>query len=488
MSNPQLLRAFGIPTRDRVLRSFFQDTSMLSCIMGPVGGAKTSTSLLKFLPVAMNQAPHPDGVRRTRHISVRSTYRDLERTTLRTWKNWFSQSRNWRGGANGEPAEDTHVWGMPDGTTCEMHVLFPAVGETDIEKFAGGFEITSFHIAEADKEPEELYMKLLERIGRYPAVDKAIGFAGASWKGGWLDCNAPNFGNHIERNFVTKPIDGFAFYRQPGGLDPDAENLYNLPGGRKYYIDIAKRSPEHTKRRMIDNLFGYDRSGKPVYQKYNPFVHRANLTLEPLKGRRLVCGLDQGWNAAASWWQRDIAGGLRGLRELPVFNTPPREFGRALKQQWLEEFPEFDPIFVADPAAFNRTDISRDDDDVWALIVQSELGVPIVPGLTSKRAALEAPLHAAMQQNTLTIDPSMEMLHDGLNQNFRYKKLTRSGERERYADTIDKTDESHACEAAEFAVSYLTGMPEILHGRRTLHMPPPAADLAAENWRPMGFG
>ena len=197
--------------------------------------------LQKFGAIAGAQAPHPvDGVRRSRFLTVRDTYRNIEKSTLKTWRAWWPVNKQtFRGGANGEPGVGTYRWQLPDATWCEMEVIFAAVGEHDIEEFAGGFEITAFHVGEAADGPEDIYMKLLERVGRYPRVERDVGFEGATFSGGWIDCNAPNYGSHIERNFITNPRPGFTFFRQPGGLDPDAENLDNLPGGRKYYERIA---------------------------------------------------------------------------------------------------------------------------------------------------------------------------------------------------------------------------------------------------------
>jgi hypothetical protein len=487
-----LIRQYTIPERDRVLRAYFLNRAVLSCIMGPVGGGKTLASLQRFIRFAKLQEPHPeDRVRRSRWVSIRGTYRDLERTTLRTWTDWWPKAAGeWRGGANGEPATHRLRFPLRDGTEVETEIIFAATGEQNIEEFAGGFEVTGFHVGEAAELPEDLYLKLLERAGRYPRVDAPSGFKGASWSGGWLDCNAPNYGNHIERNFVTDPKDGYAFFRQPGGLDSDAENLPNLPGGRRYYERIAASSREHYVRRFVHNNFGFDRSGKPIYPQYNPFRHFSKVTLKALRGRPLFCGLDQGRNPAAVFVQRSQAGQLRVLRELVMTNTGAREFARALRQMIDEEFPDWDITFVADPAAWNPTELSEDAADVWAMQVENVIDAPLVPALSTRRAAREQPFIDHMKESIdaeterLLVDPSCKMVHEGFNQMFRLRKVSATGQPDRYASEIEKNAWSHPCEAAEYAAMHAVGMGEVL-GRK----PRPVAtdDPRAADWRPAGF-
>lgn len=490
------MRQYVLKPGDRVLRRFFLNEDHLSCIMGPVGGGKTLACLQRFARFAIRQAPHPDdGVRRTRWVSIRDTYRNLERTTLRSWHAWWPKTKdNWRGGANGEPGVGTYRWGLPDGTRVEMEVIFAAVGEQDIEEFAGGFEVTGFHIGEASTLPEEIYFKMLERVGRFPRVDSAAGFLGATYSAGWLDCNAPNYGNHIERNFVTDKRAGFEFYRQPGGLDADAENLDNLSGGRRYYERIAASNPDHYVRRMVHNMFGFDRSGKPVYPQYNPFKHLAKIPLKPLRGRKLFCGMDQGRQPAAVFAQTTIDGQLRLLRELVMVNTGPAEFARALRQMIEDDFPDFDVVLVADPAAFNPGDNSETADDVWAMTVENVLDMgPLIEAPSNRRDAREAPLRNHMlralsaEQEAFVVDPRCRMVAEGLNQMFRFRKVSASGQPDRYANEVEKNDWSHPCEAAEYAALAAVGLGEAIHARRRAEVDAQRGREQIEEWRPHGF-
>lgn len=494
MSEAIRIRRYSIPEKDRVLKAYFLNTSLLSCIMGPLGGGKTLAGLQRCMKFARLQEPHPiDRMRRTRWASIRGTYRDLERTHIRDWKEWWPPDLpygEWRGGGNGEPGSHRLLIPLADGTTIDFEILFVAVGETSIEEVADGWPLTGFHIGGADALPEELYFTLLQRAGRYPKVDRDVGFKGATWKGGWLDCNAPNYNNHIDRNFISSTKEGMAFFRQPGGLDPDAENLQNLIGGRKYYLDMAKILPANDKRRKIDNLLGFDRSGKPVYPEYNPFKHYSKIDLDPVRGLKLVCGLDQGRSPAAVFGQRTRQGQLRFLRELVMTNVGPSEFGRMLRDYAAEQFPGFDITYVADPAAFNPTDTSESDDDVWAMMVEASLDATIAPARSNKRAMRENAIRQHMlasidvENERLVVSNSMAMVHAGLNQMFRFRKVSASGQPERYASEIEKNEWSHPCEAAEYCAMELMATHEIM-GRAPVSRV--SDDRSDVSYRPVGM-
>lgn len=493
------IRKYAIAPEDRVLRSYFFNREYFSGLAGPVGGGKTLASLQRFVWFAKQQKPHPvDNVRRTRWVSLRLTYRELERTTLKTWNEWWPRDiGEWRGGANGEPATHKISFGLPDNTSVDMEIIFAAVGETDIVQFAGGFEVTGFHLGEAADHFDEVPKKMLERVGRYPRVDKSVGFEGATWSGGWCDFNMPDYGHWIERDLFTQPLPGWKAFRQPGGLDRDAENLANLPGGRKYYERMSKSMPDYQKRRFVDNQFGFSRTGKPVYPEYDPFRHRSNMTLDPVRGRRIVAGVDQGRKPACTWQDKQIIPfpQLRILRELAAQGVDGETFGRMCGDFAHEQFPGVHIDYVLDPAAWNITDTSKDDDDVWMNLFKLGLGDrgTIVKAPNFKRAARERNIRSAMKDSLgpdkpgLLIDPSCQMVHDGFLNNFRFKKTSAPGRPDRFSDEVDKDmAECHVCEAAEYGSMMLYDLGVTL-GLRSQHGHVPPPEPAVEHWRVPGF-
>ena len=70
-----------------VSAAFMNDMADVMALMGPVGSGKTSTCVMKLARIATMQAPAPvDGVRYTKWAVIRDTYRNLNRTTVKTFK------------------------------------------------------------------------------------------------------------------------------------------------------------------------------------------------------------------------------------------------------------------------------------------------------------------------------------------------------------------------------------------------------------------
>ncbi|MGE4527428.1 MAG: hypothetical protein AB7D00_03580, partial [Rhodospirillaceae bacterium] len=175
---------------------FMASDAFISAVMGPVGSGKTGASVMKPLQIGARQAPHPgDGVRRTKFVVVRDTQRNLEKTTIPSWLRWVPKDTpgtDWIGGAGGQPARHTVRFSLPDQTTIETIMEFSGLGENTAEAALPGWEGTGAYLNEADKLSRDVLVFLKGRVGRYPAKDVRAGFAGATWRGVWLDFNAPD--------------------------------------------------------------------------------------------------------------------------------------------------------------------------------------------------------------------------------------------------------------------------------------------------------
>ena len=74
-----------------IAAAYFENRSEAACIMGPIGSAKTSVSLLKIFMNAILQKPNEQGVRPTKWAVIRDTYRNLWNTTIQSWKAWVPE-------------------------------------------------------------------------------------------------------------------------------------------------------------------------------------------------------------------------------------------------------------------------------------------------------------------------------------------------------------------------------------------------------------
>jgi hypothetical protein len=209
---------------------FLDSDAFIRVIVGPVGSGKSSGCVLELLRRAMEQAPGPDGLRRTRWVVIRNTYGQLRDTTRKTFEQWFepliqSGAGKWR--------EQSFTFEI-EFEDVRSEVLFRALDRPEDKKKLLSLEVTGAYINEAREMPKEVFDVLQQRVGRYPSKMQG----GPSWFGIWMDTNPWHTGHWGYKLFsVTKP-DGHVLFEQPGGMDEGAENVENLPAG--YYDRLCQ--------------------------------------------------------------------------------------------------------------------------------------------------------------------------------------------------------------------------------------------------------
>jgi hypothetical protein len=200
--------------------AFMESNAFVRAIVGPVGSGKSSGCIMEILRRSAEQAKGPDGVRRTRWVIIRNTYGELRDTTRKTFEQWVpSQLGRWH--------EQSFTFTM-EFEDIHSEVLFRALDRPEDVKKLLSLEITGAYINEAREVPKDVVDVLQTRVGRYPA--KRDG--GATWFGVWMDTNPWHVGHEFYELFKSKP-EGFELFEQPGGREPNAENVENLPDG--YY-------------------------------------------------------------------------------------------------------------------------------------------------------------------------------------------------------------------------------------------------------------
>jgi hypothetical protein len=466
-----------------------QSRAFICGIIGPVGSGKTMAALQKGLRLAAQQGGRVDdkGVlwRKARIGVIRESYPSLESTTLKSWFNVVPESE----GKFGWRAPYVHKFrkilrregNRPDGRpidVLEVEFEFRAIGNLSVEEACRGWEVNAVIIDEADLQPEDLVSFLTGRIGRFSdldpesVVDPQI----------ILSLNMPDIENHIyqllmdheldtgelseeDRAELDRVLDGrplIEAFIQPGGREPNAENLHNLSGGRGYYIlQVAsnKHKPGYVDR-MVDNKPVPLQHGQPVNEK---FVHSAHVRPLPFDRRRkLIVGLDQGLFAAAVALQRDQGGDIRTLAELvnydpkkkKLLKVGPSAFGRAVKAMLGERFPELTPDMirvVADPAAFAADD-REDNEHDWIRACQKTLGLKIHRAKSNKAALRnEAIWQAQDRTGGYAVDPSCKHLIKGHLGGYRYAKAELGTGETRGHLEIANTIYTHVADAEQYA-------------------------------------
>jgi hypothetical protein len=454
-----------------VAEAFMRDRSAVPVINGPVGSGKTTASIMKAVKFAAEQqpstlrtAPGPDGrerwkLRRFKLCVVRDTYRQLWRSTMQSWFSRFPRTLGVFTGAENAPAAHTITFALSDRTWVELHADFVAIGDQSVEEVLRGYEPTAFYLNELDMLAREVFTYAAGRTGRFPPMDEG----GPSWHGIIADCNAPVLDSWLyEDIFMSSPAElaarGIALFRQPGGRDPGAENLPNLPGGRAYYdrqAAINSGDPGYVSR-MVDNKPGFSRAGKPIYgAEYNDLVHCR--PVEAVKGRKLIIGLDAGLSPAAMITQRHASGLVLWRAELVSDpGTGPRRFGGMLAQFLRERFPDWEVEGVCDPSALYGADKKAGDKD-WSEIVAAETGIRIRPAPsnnpTVRWEAVRRPMTTLIDgQPGFALHPDCKVARSGFNAGYRFRAI--AGTTGRYSEEAEKTRESHVHDAGQYANLY----------------------------------
>jgi hypothetical protein len=153
---------------------------------------------------------------------VRNTYRELEDTTINTFKEWV------REGKFGVWHQSDHIFELnfetEEGTKVEGDVLFRALDRPDHVKKLLSLELTGCYFNEWKEIPFPITSIMRTRVGRYPRIEDVPRY----WSGVFGDTNPFDTDHYLYRLFEEERPPGHTRFKQPGGRSRDAENVENL--------------------------------------------------------------------------------------------------------------------------------------------------------------------------------------------------------------------------------------------------------------------
>jgi len=439
-----------------VAGAFVESRAPIAAIAGPVGSGKTTASLMKIVKAAQRQRPSPrDGVRRWKHLTIRDTFTDLQRTIFPSWFELFPKDfGEWVGGP---PAK--HVLRFADKFgPIELQHDFMGLGDDRIENLLRGYQGSSFYANEADLLEYGAIDFMFSRMGRFPgAID-----GGCAWRGGWMDFNMPEQDHWLYTLLVegiipdTEPeqvAEGFQFFVQPGGMDAKAENRHNLP--RDYYERMTGTMPDWRARRLVHNQWGYSRDGKPVYPEFRDGVHVSPVALEPARGLPVGIGMDAGGTPAAAFGQFMPSGQFRVLDEIVTGpGTGPKAFSDLLMAKISARFRGHDIFGWADPSAAMGPGNDGTDSN-WLETVRIRSKIAFRPAPTNspgmRQEALRTPLSRMVEgEPGFLLDPRCRSLRKAFNSGYHYRRIQLHGASGRFDTKPAKNQWSHVIEALEY--------------------------------------
>lgn len=432
-----------------VAGAFYQDNSEVACIMGPVGSGKTNAACLRIGRHVYDNHPGADGVRRSRWVIVRNTGPQLRDTTIKTWLEVYPEATY--GKLVGNPPRQ--VWNFkPRGSKNPIYAEFLFRSLDDASDVANlmSLETTGFLFNEVKWIAPEILQHAGRRAGR------AFG-GGAKWHGWIADSNPWDFESYHHQIFVVENREGYKFFKQPGGMDPDAENLENLEQteetlklpwndplrreqGRQYYIKALRDFTPDEAAQYVHCKYGMSRDGKPVLYAYNDSTH-CGKRLSVDKDTPLEIGYDwSGRNPAAVIAQRLRTGQWLVHREFIGEDVGMKEHSERLARYIQIEFPGMKVAAITgDP----HSQEDSHDVDSLRLVRAAFPGVLVKKALTNDPRTRVETVNGAFNrlingEPALLIDPMCKTLRAAAISKYQYRKLKLSGVANQYSDEPGK--------------------------------------------------
>lgn len=440
----------------QIAGAFCLDDSEIAAIMGPVGSGKTSAAANRVARHGYQQRPFvvsgnaPKAY--TRFAIVRNTNRELEDTTIKSWKKLFPEE------VYGEfqSTKKTQHWKFrPRGYdySIDAEFIFRALDDEDDVKNLLSLELTGAWFNELRQISPSILAHMGRRVGRYPGAD----MGGCTWRGWIGDTNPWPFTSDQHMMFVVEQRPGYKFFKQPGGMDPDAENLENLEQtpetlalpyndprrreqGRTYYINAIRDYTKEEADMYVHCKYGASRAGQPCYTNYDDNAHCKPLVAD--KRAPLLIGYDNtGRNPAALVAQKTINGQWRALFEYVEQNMGLKQHTQNLKRILADEFPGYEiERITCDPAGRAK---GPDDIDSRQIIAAVFVGTTVLNArtndLSTRLEAADGTFRRMVNgEPAILIDPKCKTLRSACISEYHFRKLKVAGG-ERFAEEPNKT-------------------------------------------------
>lgn len=309
---------------------FHSDDSFFRLLKGPVGCGKTVSAEQEIMRRAMEQPRGVDGIRYSRWAVIRSTYRQLKTTTIKTWLDWFPEK------VFGKIKWDSPITHHVRFRDVDLEVFFmPLEGQADISNMRS-LELTGVYINELQYLPYAVLKACIERCNRYPSMSlcPTPGYSGVI-----ADTNPPDTDHWIYKLEKDIPSNYKYFhyksalsvaYEQPtsGEWARSLNGTIYVPNkeawdyvkyhktGYKYFLNqVPGLRDEEIKVNLMGD-YGFIAHGKPVYPEYNEAIHFHHQPVRYNRHENLVISWDFGLTPAMGVYQQQPNGRIIKLFEV----------------------------------------------------------------------------------------------------------------------------------------------------------------------------
>jgi hypothetical protein len=449
--------------------AFAMCQSRLQFLFGPLGGGKTTGTLMKLLSLAHMQQANQNGVRKTRWAIVRNTRSQLRDSVLKTVFEWLppnGKTIKWHE-TNMDMLLDMP---LPDGTRVNCELMFrPLDDEKDARRLLS-VEYTGGWLSEFREIPFTLLTDLLSRTGRYPSVAEG----GADWYGVFGESNMCTKGSDWYKFLMTSARpDHCSVFVQPSALSPEAENLKYLKPD--YYTMLLAGKPQNWIQAHITCEFPDSLDGRAVWGgSYDFERHVAREVLLPMGIAPIIIGVDQGRSPAAVAMQMSPSGRLRVLRETFASGMGMDRFAAEyLRPMVATHFSTLPILCVIDPAGARMSEVN----DESPKLVLERAGFKVMTAPTND---IDRRINAVEKQlilhNGFEVSPACPTLINAIASDYKYR-TKKNGELEDYPEK--KHPVSDLADALQYGTLIAAGdvagkaMRLLNRGRSPASPPPP---------------
>lgn len=440
-------------------QEFAASNAFMRGLQGPFGSGKSSACVAEIVQRAQRQRRSPDGVRHTRWGIVRNTFGQLRETTIRTVFQWLPPQYY------GRYVEGKHTYQIKAIPGCDIELQFLALDRPDDIKKLLSLELTGGWVNEAREVPWSIIEAMQGRVGRWPP--KRDG--GPSWHGIFADTNPPDsdskwFAYFENRNWLKdfnkmresgdlprdmKPEDFAAIFKQPSGLSPQAENLTNLPGGRRYYANLAAGKSAEWVKVYVHGDYGFVMEGKLVYPEYSDGIHCK--AVDPIEGLTVERTWDFGLTPACSFSQLLPDGRWLVFDEMTSDNMSIDQFSDEVLEHCARCFKgraSFDD--VGDPAGEAR--VETDKRSAFDILHAKDIEIrgAMTQDPTLRQESVRKPLRTLVGgEPQFIIHPRCKVARKGFLGAYHRRRMQTAGP-ERYSEKPEKNEASHIHDCIQY--------------------------------------
>lgn len=412
--NSPVLRYKAPPTVSR----FMLDDHKVRLLLGPYGSGKTTGCIMELAKRMLEEFPDAGGVRRTRFVIVRNTAQQLRQTILEDIRKWLQPVMQYK------VTDSTIVFDFVHPTQGKIHsewMLIPLDKPEDQQRLLS-LNITGGWVSEYREIPISVVEALLGRVGRF----RPLGVPKNAWYGIIGESNPPDEDSEwFIKMEVDKP-NNWEVFKQPGGMDPQAENRENLPDG--YYESLIESNTEDWVDVHVHAKYGKSLAGQAVFRtSFKPDVHVTYSGLTPNSLKPIMIAQDFGRTPAALFCQVDAIGRLLILREAVSNGMGIEQFAVSLlRPLLLAHYTSTKSFIIGDPAGRQKSQVGEES----PFEALKRLGFRAYPAPTND---LDPRIRAAEQimlrRDGLLIDGvNCPLLVQALKSYYRYKRSKQSGE------------------------------------------------------------